>query len=55
MDLEEAKQRLSEISDEISKDEEQLRELDAKLAELAPGLDDVQRDDAGVDRASGAR
>ena len=37
MDLEEAKQRLSEISDEISKDEEQLRELDAKLAELAPG------------------
>ena len=43
LDLEEARTRLDEIGAEISNDEAQLRQVDARLAELTPGLDEVRR------------
>ena len=43
LDLEEANKQLSDISHEIDDDETQLKQLDAKLAELTPGLDSVRQ------------
>ena len=42
LDLEEANKLLNEISSEIDDDEAQLKQLEAKLAELAPDLDGVR-------------
>lgn len=43
LDLEEARERLTDISEEIDVDEAQLKALEEKLEELTPGLDDVQK------------
>ena len=43
MDFQEAQEQLEDVSIEISNDEAQLRLFDEKLAELVPGLDDMQR------------
>ena len=43
LDLDETNAQLQEIANEIDVDESQLKQLDAKLAELTPGLDQVMQ------------